>query len=317
MAGMAWGCESQVSTEEATKGAVKGLEASERQLGSPDLSKRPAATLAGERIEMSELLPVLGEAAGVVAIEEASIDILARRELEVRGLKIGEGDVRAEEQLLMQAMERAGAQVDSERVLLMRAARGLGPVRYKALLERNAMLRALVRAECEPTAEQVSQGLLVRYGDRYIVRIIVAPTQLEAGAIRERVLAVPIEQRAMVFAGEAFTRSIDPSKDRGGLLEPISPADASYAAAVRSALAGVGVNEVSSILALDNGFAILLGVEKIAGEPAPADGEARVRAELRSRLERVAMDQLARRMLAGSAPTVFDPSINWVWSRRR
>jgi hypothetical protein len=312
------GCaESQVTTEQADKQAVKGLEASEAKVGHADASSRPAATLIGQRIEMSDLMPLLGEAAGVVVMEEVTIDVLARRELERRAMTISTLDVKAEEDLLMQAMERAGAPISGEVVLDMRAARGLGPARYKALLERNAMLRALVRDEAEPTLEQISQGMAVRYGDRYVMRILVAATQQEAAAIRQRLAAVPVEQRSVAFATEAFTRSTDSSNERGGLLEPISPADASYAAAVRTALPVVGVNELSSVLALDNGFAILLGVQKIAGQSPPADGEQRVRAELRARLERVAMDQLARRMLAESPPTVFDSSMNWVWSRRK
>jgi hypothetical protein len=314
----AGGCaESQVSTEQADKQAVKGLEASEARVGNAEASSRPAATLIGQRIEMADLMPLLGEAAGVVVMEEVTIDLLARRELERRAMTISTADVKAEEDLLMQAMERAGAPIGGEVILDMRAARGLGPARYKALLERNAMLRALVRDEAEPTQEQITQGMAVRYGDRYVVRILVAATQGEAAGIRQRLAALPVEERSVAFATEAFTRSTDASRERGGLLEPISPADASYASAVRTALPVVGVNELSSVLALDNGFAILLGVEKIAGQTPPADGTERVRAELRSRLERVAMDQLARRMLAESPPTVFDSSMNWVWSRRK
>jgi hypothetical protein len=282
-------------------------------------ASRPTVTVSGIPVDLDRVLPVLGEAAGAVAVEETAIDLLARRELERAGLTISTADIQAEERALQDALERAGAGGPGagDIIMQMRRSRGLGPVRYAALLERNAMLRRLVRDECEPTAEQVTQGIDVRYGPRYVVRIIVAATQLEAAEIRGRLAAVPADQRQVAFATQAFERSIDPSRDRGGLLEPISPADVSYASSVRSAVAALPPDELSAVVALDNGFALLLGVRAIAAESQPADAAPRVRAELRSRLERIAMDQLARRLLATSPPTVFDASMNWSWQSRR
>ncbi|MCG3122367.1 MAG: hypothetical protein GIKADHBN_00754 [Phycisphaerales bacterium] len=314
-----------VSTHQATDDALQGVREAEKSVQSPaaasapGASARPTVTVSGIPVDMDRVLPVLGEAAGAVAVEETAIDLLARRELERSGLTISTADIQAEERALQDALERAGAggPGTGDLIMQMRRSRGLGPVRYAALLERNAMLRRLVRDECEPTAEQVAQGIEVRYGPRYVVRIIVAATQLEAAEIRGRLAEIPADQRQVAFATQAFERSIDPSRDRGGLLEPISPADVSYAASVRSAVTALPPNELSAVIALDNGFALLLGVRSIAAESQPADAAQRVRAELRSRLERIAMDQLARRLLATSPPTVFDASMNWSWQSRR
>jgi parvulin-like peptidyl-prolyl isomerase len=282
-------------------------------------STRPALIVAGETVPWSLLLPMLGEAAGASVVEEAAVDALARREFRSRGWTIGESDLAAEESALADAMERAaaGPARAGEVLSQMKKSRGLGPVRYRSLLERNAMLRRLVRDECEPTAEQVAQGVEVRHGPRVIARIIVTGSQVQAAAVRSRVEALPEPSRAAAFAEEAFRSSIDPSRDRGGLLEPISPVDASYAAAVRGAIKSLRKDQISPIVALDNGFAILLGVGEIPGRPPPADASAKVRAEIRARLERVAMDQWARRALAQSPPTVFDSSLNWAWESRR
>ncbi len=281
--------------------------------------QRPAATLVGQRIEWSQISPQLAEVAGGLVLEEACIELLARRELENRGLSITPEDVAAEETLLTAAMERAGAggARSSDLIMQMRAARGLGPARYKALLERNAMLRRLVRDESEPTEEQIAQGLTVRYGPRYVARILVTAGQQEAAQVLGRIGQLPPEQRQMAFAAEAFTRSSDPSKDRGGLLEAISPADPTYASAVRAALPGLKVDGLSPIIALDNGYAVLLGAQVIPAQTAPADGRDRVREELRTRLERVGMDQLARRMLLSTPPTIFDSAMNWSWQNRK
>lgn len=261
----------------------------------------------------------MGEAAGATVVEEVAIDLLARRELESRGLTITRSDVDAEEGLLLTALTRAGAGGPraGELIMQMRAARGLGPARYRSLLERNAILRRLVKDECEPSPEQLSQGMEVRFGPRYVARIIVTSSQQEASVVHSKVNSLPEDQREVAFATEAFTRSADPSKDRGGLLEPISPADASYASAVRAALPGLKPHHLSPIIALDSGYAVLMGVSKIEGQTPPPDGEELVRGELRARLERVAMDQLARRLLLNSPPTVFDSSINWSWQNRK
>lgn len=322
------GCESerQVSIPDATRDSMKGVRAAEANVSqSPPTtrdshsSERPAATLIGQRIEWGQIEPLLGEAAGSTVMEEVAIDLLARRELENRGLTITKADIDAEESLLTGALERAGARGPraSELIMQMRAARGLGPLRYRALLERNAMLRRLVLEECEPTPEQLALGMQVRFGPRIVSRIIVTPTQQEVGAIHARLTASSPESREMLFAAEAFRSSIDPSKERGGLLEPISPADASYASAVRSAIEGLAPGQVSPIVGLDNGYAIFLGVSRIEAVTPPADGEEKVRQEIRTRLERVAMDQLARRLVQASPPTIFDSSMNWSWESRQ
>lgn len=311
--------------ERATDSALGGVRAAEASAPNPTrhaespADGRPAATVMGRPIEWSLLNSMLAEASGSAVIEEVSIDHLARRELERRGLTIDPADVEAEERALLAALGRSGtAPAEAgELVMQMRRTRGLGPVRYKAMLERNAMLRRLVRDECEPTTEQVTQGMEVRHGPRHVCRIIVTPSRTAATTIRARLGALPDDQRQAAFAAEAFTESADPSRDRGGLLEPISPADASYASAVRTAVAGLAANQVSPVIALDNGYAILIGVRTIPGEAPGPDAPQRVRDEIRARLERVAMDQLARRLLAESPPTVFDSSLNWSWQSRR
>lgn len=282
-------------------------------------SGRPPVMLLGQPISWTEVSPRLGEAAGAAVLEELVIDALAQRELDLRGQSISAGDIQAEEALLTAAVTRTGTSPaqTAELMTQMKKARGLGPVRYKALLERNAILRRLVHDECEPSAEQVSEGMAVRYGPRYVARIIVTAAQQDAGRIHSRISALPEETRAAAFAAEAFRSSIDPSKDRGGLLEPISPSDVSYASGVRGVLTTLEPNKLSAIIALDNGYAILLGESTISGTPAPADAVERVRVEIRTRLERVAMDQLARRMLLAAPPTVFDQSMRWAWDNRR
>ncbi len=299
-----------VQAETQVKDAPPGVRAAD---------SRPAAVVQGRPIPWSDVVPLLSEAAGAAIIEELAIDSMASRELQSRGLSIHQADVDAEEALLTGAVARTGATAaqTAELLMQMRRSRGLGPERYRALLNRNAILRALVRDECEPTDEQVSQGLDVRYGPRYVCRIIVTGSQQEASGLHSRLSAVPEDARTAAFAAEAFRTSVDPSKERGGLLEPISPSDASYAGGVRRAAAALEKGKLSPIIALDNGYAILLGEEVIAAQPAPPDASRRVRAEIRTRLERGAMDQLARRLLMSAPPTLFDPSLHWSWENRR
>ena len=60
------------------------------------------------------------------------------------------------------------------------------------------------------------------------------------------------------FAEVAEQVSVDSSRLRGGLIGSISPADPSYPAALRTALERATLGEPTSVVALEQGYAILL-----------------------------------------------------------
>ena len=124
-------------------------------------------------------------------------------------------------------------------------------------------------------------------------------------------------------AGESFSAlaaqvSTDVSGVRGGIIDPISPADPEYPSAIRSVLRELKPGEPSIPIALDNAYAIVLLDEIIRGAP-PADSaaaEQSLERDVRMQQERLLMNQYARRLLAEAKVTVLDRSLDWAWQRR-
>ncbi len=164
--------------------------------------------------------------------------------------------------------------------------------------------------------EQLGTAHAVRHGPRCRARIIVVSSEREAAQARSRVEGAA--DRRGAFIEEAIARSTDPSAPRGGLLEPISPADPAYPVSVRRALEALRAGELSPVVALENGYALLLLDERTEGDGTPIEA---VRPELerllRIRQERVLMDRTASQMLETARITVFDPSLEWSWRTRR
>src|SRR5689334_21639487 len=98
----------------------------------------------------------LGEACGGQVVEEFVLTSALRREFLRRGWSLSQADMDAERDLLTQNLESmAGPATQGSAVDTIRKARGLGPARYPALLERNAMLRRMVKEEVTIAPEEI------------------------------------------------------------------------------------------------------------------------------------------------------------------
>ncbi len=297
----------------------RGLDRAQRSADPEAAAGRPAVVAGGDRIEWSDLRAALSESAGAVAIEEAILG----RELRRRAAEINfdpAGAITAEERLLVESVA-ADAQVPpsqaGELVARFRADRGLGPARYRALLERSAILRRLIAAEITLTPEELDLAAQLGYGPRIRARYYVAPSQSRAAAVRDALLrsaeTTPI---SIAFAQQAMADSIDPTAARGGLLDPISPVDPALPAVVRSALENAQPGALTQVLSLDVGYALLLIEDRIPGRAPTAAELAQIERRVRTRKERFAMEQLARQILADTKTTVFDPALRWSWESR-
>lgn len=277
--------------------------------------RAPVALAGREAITFAELAAPMAEIAGAQVLEEVALDRLLAQRAREMGVTVTQQQIAAEQGLFVRTMaDEAGLSERDAAVALerVRASRGLGPVRYNALLTRNATLRALVAADAVPTAEQVEQELALATGARYRVRIITSSSQSAVAQAREQVLAQPQEARSATFGNLATSVSGDGSASRGGLLESVSPADPAVPGVIRSTLGTLAPGDVSPVLVLDAGFAILLMESPVA--PLESDSETtreRVTQRVTLRLQRLAMDRLARELLAGANMTVLDSSLGW------
>jgi hypothetical protein len=257
---------------------------------------------------------MLAEAAGGQVLQEAVLDRLLVGEMKAKGLAITEDDTAAERRLLTESIARdakAGPD-DAERLLeSIRRARGLGDVRFRRLLERNARMRKLVAPTVEVSEGDVAQAFEMLHGVKCRFRVIVMTSQTDAANLRDD-LARSTDHLSARFADAAIASSTDSSAARGGLLDGISPVDPAYPSSVREAGGLLEPGQISPILAVDRGFAFILMEAKT-----PADGAAiadqvdAIRAEVRTRRERQAMDALGLGLLRGADLKVMDRSLDW------
>lgn len=312
---------------------------------------RPLAIVGDRAVMLDEITPWLLEAVGRVVLEEKVLDERLRGLAAARGLTVTEADLARERELLGQTLGAPAPGADgpglspddvARAVASARSARGLGPARYDALVRRTALMRALVAPEVRVTDELIEDAYAVRYGDRVTVRVIVVGDAALAQRLRDEVTAVGAWEdgalaRTLAFADRALRHSVDRSAPAGGLIEPLSLRDARYPAALRDAAHALKPGEVSQPVALpavEGGgggatdvpggaraaqwmLVMLMDVEP-APQGAPTLESVRVLLEqqVRTGLERRAMDRLAQSLLADAPVLVMDRSLGWAWERR-
>ena len=276
------------------------------------IDARPAALLGGRPIRWGELKPILNEAAGAEALTEVILDRRLAEAVEEEGLLITAEDEAAEQKRLLETL----AEDDPNRAIRLldelRDQQRLGPHRYRALLRRNAIMRALVQDRVRVTDEAVRRMHDALHGPRRQARIITCPDLSDAQHVRSRVLA------GEFFGDVSVEVSTDSSAARGGLLEPVSRDDPSYPAALRQAIWSLEApGDLSDPVLIDSGYAVVQLVREIGGEEVALE-ESREKLEKLVRLnqERILMDQLARHLLTGARLTIFDKSLESAWERR-
>ena len=293
---------------------TRGLDTDAAEVSQPK-SALPPAMLRNEPVTWNDLHPLLVEMAGPAALNEVVLERELNREFAARGLVLSDEAVRQEEDILLQTMAREARTTPDEAARLlesMRASRGLGPVRFAAMLRRNAMLRALATEGVTVDDADVKTAYAVRYGPKVRVRVIVVPTQRQAGELRSKLQPgtpeAPRPHLALEFADAAAKFSTDPSAARGGSLPPMSLEDPTYPAAARDALRPLQPGQVTRPFAAPGGFAFFLLEERVdeASPPPEEEVAGELRLEVTRVRERLAMDDLARRMLDAAPLRVHD-----------
>lgn len=275
-----------------------------------DGSARPAAMLGGEAISWEDLRARLLESAGGQALEELVLEAALRGELRAQGLVIDEEAVERESQIAVDALAPDPARA-AQLLAALRDAQSLWPVRWRALLWRNAALRALAQRDVRLSDEAVRQAFDAAHGVRRVCRIMIIPDMTSAERVQRRLEA------GEPFGEIAFLESSDASAARGGLLPPVSRSDPSFPAAFREVLFTTDVGARSHPVLLEGRYAI---VEVRSEVPADGSDPLATRAvderAARRALERVEMDRLARMLLRRSKPTVFDDALQESWRMR-
>ncbi|MBI1189247.1 MAG: hypothetical protein GC200_01000 [Tepidisphaera sp.] len=270
-------------------------------------------------MSVDRLFSYAGEAAGSVALEEAALDVLLDQEMARQGVVLPPDGAQAELRALVQSITNEGDITgDQAGVVLerLKRGRGLGPARFQALLTRNAKLRALVSPQVTLSPQDLSTAMELEFGPKVKARLLTVPTRELASDMRTRMTADAADPLT-TFARLATLYSTDPSGPSGGVVEPLSAADISLPPALRQAIADPPLGLLPEAVATPRGFTLVYVEEKIPARPAPTDEERqKVEAKARRRLERLAMDRLARQLIDQAKITVLDDGVRWSWETR-
>jgi len=275
-------------------------------------SENPPALVNGQALPWGQIRDLLAETAGGAIVEEVALDRLLTQRLTREGKSIDQRAVDQEQSLLLDVLDRDPARAALS-LEALRTRRSLGDRRFNLLLRRNAMLRLLVRDDVEINETMIQSQYAQQFGPKYQVRLITSATLNEAATALNR-----------LRAGEPFTEvaallSTDlASAERGGLLDPISPYDASYPLALRQVLADLEEGDLSPIIPIETSFAIVQMVRRIPRQDVPFEMvKDDMTRSARLAQERLLMDNLARQLLAGAEIVVLDPALHEGWKRSR
>ena len=301
----------------------------DRTIGAPgsgaqaEWGSRVMVQYAGGALTMADLLPTMIERAGGEAIELALLDRLLTVQLANAGLVVGEPQFVAErDQLLASQASYAGAFSDEERTEIYRAfirERGLSDEAFRALIRRNAMLRALVAPTVSVSDLEIRRAHGLIHGEKYLLRLIVTSTATEAADARRRIREGegPLGAR---FAQVARAVSTDGSAEAGGLIDPVSPLDPIAPRAILETMNELAPGELSEVFSFgpgSDGRAGVLMVEAIL----PPDGvtldtsRERISHQLRLGKERLAMQELGVRLIRDADVVVLDEALFRSWLR--
>jgi hypothetical protein len=297
---------------------------------------RVVALLDGREVGRDDLWVVLAEAAGGQVTREMVLDARLASLAAERKVVIDDRAIRAERAALGEVLGGTGLDADGvERVIeAFRRERGLGPVRFEALLRRNAILRAMTNEGVTVTEEQVVAEYARATAPVARVLLYTAATTAEAGRARREIatraheLAGGVEgamRGALVaaFAERALLDSTDPTGAAGGVLPAFSLADVTIPGGIRRACEGMNEGEMSNVIGLGAGqdgaggggggggggaIVVLLGrEERTIGTLEGA--RPRLRAEIARRQQRGLMDALSRELLGRPGLVVMDASL--------
>ncbi|MEM7680431.1 MAG: peptidylprolyl isomerase [Planctomycetota bacterium] len=279
----------------------------------------------GQAVTRDQVSAALLEAGGPDALSELVLGRAVSERLAQRGVVLTEEDLAQERGALLQELrQRSGAaeagadteadlEADPEALLAaFRARRGLSAARFAELETRNAGLRRLVPPASSPSEASILRRYDLRYGPRYLARIVAVSSLPEAQEVLERL------DEGEPFARLARELSTDPSGEVGGSLPAISGVDTAWPLAMRQALAEMAPGAVSAPIAVEGGY-LILQLEASIADPRPPLQEVRGELDraLRLEAERLAMRRLARDLLLDASVMVIDPDLAPAWRRAR
>ncbi|MFK7759624.1 MAG: hypothetical protein AB8C13_06730 [Phycisphaerales bacterium] len=173
---------------------IGGCTSSDRRINAPSqaIPSEPRTILAivdDQPIHTQDLLPMLSEASGSQILDEYILSRELDKIAQSRGWDISDAMIQSELNALVSTIEQSTDPQSSARLVeSIRARRGLGPVRFQALLRRNSILRKIVLANPKYQSEIDSNV------HTFLNQIIPPPSADQLAGITNRALLVAQQQ---------------------------------------------------------------------------------------------------------------------------
>jgi len=218
------------------------------------------AVVDGVALPMSALNDILVFSYGLPMARELIATELVRQEAVRRNVVVGLEDVQAEHELtlrlLLFPMIPDARQRDQAFAMYMEEGR-VTQKQWDLTMERNAVLRKLAQGRVKITEEDLQHAFGMKFNRQAVVRHIQTASLADAEAVMKD-LAAGAEFEKLVQ-----TRSLSPSRQREGLLDPISAQSPGVPPALKeAALAMTKIGQLSNIIQAGTTYHILK-LEKI------------------------------------------------------
>lgn len=268
------------------------------------------ARINGQPITITDLQPMLIEASGGQILRETILGMQLRKAL--GKTLITDEQIQLERAMFLHSLNPDPALAE-QLLKQLRDREGLGARRFGEFLFRQAALRHLVQPEVTVSDAAVSHAYELKYGPSYLAQIITVDNAATAVQVLNRA------RRGEDFGKLVQEFSRDPaSRVANGMLDPISPADSTYPSTVRLALGKLQPGQISDVVALDNGFAILKLVSKNQRQSVPLDDvKASLVAKVRHDVEQMLMRRLAATLMRQADVVVLDRELNRSWQQSK
>ncbi len=251
-------------------------------------------------IRKEDLWVALIELGGKEALDDFALNISLESELQSRGLEIYPKDIQEEENLFF-ALD---SNLNTDMLTNMLQKKGIGNIRKKQLLWRNAALRKLIKDQVIITDDAVLRMFSIVHGAAYPSRIIVISTLDEANKIVKQL------KSGIPFSDVAIEESIDSSAIAGGRVNPISIADPIWPSPIREVISTIDIHSISDPIFIGDRWVILQVTDiPIVSNTTFNDAEFEMRQLATLAQERFLMESLAQSLSEKNTIKIIDADL--------
>lgn len=284
-------------------------------------SDEAMATVNGRPIARERMVDLLVRSRGAELLEQFIVLEAADGLAAQRGLTVTDAEVQAEYDRTLNEIsspatgsqpsmfDRPAAETILKSLLIQR---GFSREEYMLGMRRNALLRRLASEEQVVTEAQVRAEFVRQYGPRVRVQVVKVPALSEAPRLKEQLIAQGTAQSLMAQAPPAESPPLEAEP-----LAPFSVEDEDIPAIIRQTAFTLQPGQVSDVLRIENGYALLRVEERMAGQEGINFDAVRsdLEARIQERSTQRAMASMYERLFRESQLKIHDSTLKEVFEQ--